>query len=137
MTEKNKNDFKKREVHYKLEKGKLKNEKRQEKKEMKENERLKKEEKEQEKIGEKEKKERREKEKKFISPPYGMTNFGNTCYFNSINQIFVNLPILQKLFLDERIEYFINKENNFGLKGKFFEIYKKLYSIKKKILKIQ
>lgn len=141
---KNKNELIKRKMQDKLEKGKLENEKRQEmqekerlkkeqeEKEMEENERLKTKKKEQEKIGEKEKKERREKEKEFISPPYGMPNLVNTCYFNSINQIFVNLPILQKLFLDERIEYFINKKNKFGHKGKLFESYKKLYRIEKK-----
>ena len=141
---KNKNELIKRKMQDKLEKGKLENEKRQEmqekerlkkeqeEKEMEENERLKTKKKEQEKIGEKEKKERREKEKEFISPPYGMPNLVNTCYFNSINQIFVNLPILQKLFLDERIEYFINKKNKFGHKGKLFESDKKLYRIEKK-----
>ena len=74
----------------------------------------------------------REKElEKFISPPYGIDNYGNTCYFNSVNQIFLNLPILQQIFLDQRINSFINKNNKFGHQGKFFEIFKSLYWIKK------
>ena len=74
--------------------------------------------------------ERQKEREKYISPPYGMHNQGNTCYFNSVNQIFVNLPILQQIFLDPKIIYFINKENKFGHQGKFFEIYKSLYWIK-------
>ena len=118
---KNKNELIKRKMQDKLEKGKLENEKRQE---MQEKERLKTKKKEQEKIGEKEKKERREKEKEFTSPPYGMPNLRNTCYFNSINQIFVNLPILQKLFLDERIEYFIIKKISLATKENCLKVIK-------------
>ena len=58
-------------------------------------------------------------------------NLGNTCFFNAINQILLNLPILQKLFLDNRIKYFINKENTFGHQGKLFDNFKSLYWIKK------
>ena len=82
-----------------------------------------------EKEKEKEKERKKEREK-FISPPYGIKNYGNTCYFNSVNQIFLNLPILQQIFLDWRIDYFVNKTNKFGHKGKFFEKYKSLYWIK-------
>ena len=139
----------------KLEKEKLENEKKEkEKKEKEEKERLKKEQeklrKEEEKIKKekekklaKEEKERKEREKKlqkererklqrkkelepFRSPPYGINNYGNTCYFNSVNQIFLNLPILQQLFLDPKIVYFINRTNKLGHKGKFFDIYKSL-----------
>ena len=76
---------------------------------------------------EREKKNEREK---FISPPYSINNYGNTSYFNSINQIFFNLPILQQIFLNPKICYYVNKSNNFGRQGKFFEIYKEFYWIK-------
>ena len=94
-------------------------------KEKEENKKRKKLEKERER--EKEKKIEREK---YIAPPYGINNYGNTCYFNSVNQIFFNMPILQQIFLDPRIDYFINKMNKFGHQGKFFEKYKNLYWIK-------
>ena len=81
---------------------------------------------------EREQKLQREKElEKFISPPYGIDNYGNTCYFNSVNQIFLNMPILQQIFLDQRINLFINKNNKFGHQGKFFDLFKSLYWIKK------
>ena len=68
---------------------------------------------------------------KYIRPPYGINNYGNTCYFNSVNQIFLNLPILQQIFLNPKIKYFINRKNKFGRQGKFFDIYQSLYWIKK------
>ena len=74
--------------------------------------------------------ERKKQRERFIAPPYGINNYGNTCYFNSVNQIFFNMPILQQIFLDPRIVYFVNKKNKFGHQGKFFEIYKSLYWIK-------
>ena len=74
---------------------------------------------------------RQKEREEFISPPYGIDNYGNTCYFNSVNQIFLNLPFLQQIFLDPRINYFINKNNKFGHQGKFFEIFQALYWIKK------
>ena len=100
-------------------------EKERKRKEKEEKEKLKKEQKEREL----EEKRQREREK-FISPPFGIHNYGNTCYFNSVNQIFFNLPILQQIFLDPKIDFFVNKENKFGHQGKFFEIYKSLYWIK-------
>ena len=79
---------------------------------------------------EKEQELQRQKEReKYISPPYGIDNYGNTCYFNSVNQIFLNLPILQQLFLDQRINFFINKFNKFGHQGKFFETFRYIGSI--------
>ena len=74
--------------------------------------------------------EKKKEREKYIAPPYGINNYGNTCYFNSVNQIFFNMPILQQIFLDPRIDYFINKTNKFGHQGKFFEKYKSLYWIK-------
>ena len=142
------NEKKEKEKKEKEEKERLKKEQEKLKKEQekirKEQEKIRKE---QEKIHAKEEKERREKEKKlqkerekeiqrqkelepFLSPPYGIHNYGNTCYFNSVNQIFLNLPILQQLFLDPKIIYFINRTNKFGHQGKFFDIYKSLYWIK-------
>ena len=74
---------------------------------------------------------KRQKElEKFRHPPYGINNYGNTCYFNSVNQIFLNLPILQQFFLDEKIKCFINRTNKFGSQGKFFDIFRTLYWIK-------
>ena len=129
-------DAKKEELT-KEEKQKIKLEKKQKEKEEKEKRKLlaqeekkrEKEEKERQKQLEIERERQKEREK-YTSPPYGMHNQGNTCYFNSVNQIFVNLPILQQIFLDPKIIYFINKENKFGHQGKFFEIYKSLYWIK-------
>ena len=78
----------------------------------------------------KEQEQEKEKEKeKMITPPYGIPNFGNTCYFNSINQIFLNLPIMQKLFMNPKLKYFINKNNKFGYKGKFINAFLPLYQI--------
>ena len=107
--------------------------------------RLKKNEKEKEKKQKKQKKakieeksiekEQKEKEKtkknkeEEITPPFGITNFGNTCYFNAVNQIFFNLPILQKLFTNPKFSYFINKKNKFGYKGDFIKAFISLYQI--------
>ena len=108
------------------EKEKLK--KQQEKLEKEQLEQMEKLEKEKEK--EKEKMEKMKKaQEKYVNPPYGIPNFGNTCYFNSINQIFFNLPILQKLFMNPEIKYFINKENKFGYKGKFILAFISLYHL--------
>ena len=91
-----------------------------------EKEKIEKMKKEQEKEREKEK----EKEKeKIIRPPYGIPNFGNTCYFNSINQIFFNLPIMQNLFMNPKLKYFINRNNKFGYKGKFINAFIPLYQL--------
>ena len=67
---------------------------------------------------------------KEIMPPYGIPNFGNTCYFNSINQIFLNLPILQQLFMNQKLKYFINKNNEYGFRGKFISAFIQLYQLK-------
>ena len=74
-------------------------------------------------------KEKRQLQEKRINPPYGIPNFGNTCYFNSVNQIIINLPIIQKLFTDKSIRYMINKENKFGYKGKLITDFISLYNI--------
>ena len=80
----------------------------------------------QEKLIKEQEKKSEEKEEK-ISPPYGLPNFGNTCYFNSINQIMLNLPILKKLFKIPNIKYLINKQNKFGYRGKFILNFMSLY----------
>ena len=83
-----------------------------------------------EKEKEKEKMEKLKKaQEKYAKPPYGIPNFGNTCYFNSINQILFNLPILQQLFANQEIKYLINKENKFGYKGKFILAFMSLYHL--------
>lgn len=82
-------------------------------------------------MSKKKKKERLEKQekRKKISPPYGIPNFGNTCYFNAVNQIFLNLPIMQKLFSNKNLKYMINKENKFGYKGKLISTLMPLYEL--------
>jgi len=78
---------------------------------------------------EKERKIRKTRKEKKISPPYGIPNFGNTCYFNAVNQIFLNLPIMQKLFSNKNLKYMINKENKFGYKGKLISTLMPLYEL--------
>ena len=78
---------------------------------------------------EKMKKEQEKIKEKYIRPPYGIPNFGNTCYFNAINQIFLNLPIMQQLFMNQNLKYFINKNNKFGYKGKFITAFMSLYQL--------
>ena len=111
---------------YKLQKMKEKNKKEEEKLEMSKSfkESIPKGDK-----GEKNKTTKEKKKEQLIAPPYGITNFGNTCYFNSVNQIFFNLPILQELFSNDKIKYFINKKNKFGHKGQFISAYIPLYKI--------
>ena len=72
------------------------------------------------------------KMKEIIHPPFGLKNFGNTCYFNSISQIFFNCPPLQNLFINNpKIKYFINKNNKFGQKGKFLSLFLNMYTIQR------
>ena len=78
---------------------------------------------------EKMKKEKEKEKEKIIKPPYGIPNYGNTCYFNSVNQIFFNLPIMQKLFANQKLKYFINRNNKFGYKGKFISAFMSLYQL--------
>ena len=137
LTDEEKKKLKEKEKEEKLEKQRLEKERKEKEKELeklrKEREKQEKEELKKRKQIEKEKERERERQKekeKFLAPPYGIDNYGNTCYFNSVNQIFLNLPILQQIFLDPKIVYFINKNNKFGHQGKFFEIYKSLYWIK-------
>ena len=74
-------------------------------------------------------KERKKANEKITHPPYGIPNFGNTCYFNSVNQIILNLPIMQQLFSEKNIKYMINKENKFGYKGKLVSAFMPLYEL--------
>ena len=73
--------------------------------------------------------EQKKVKEKLIQPPYGIPNFGNTCYFNSVNQIILNLPVIQKIFNSNNIKYMINKENKFGYKGKLISSFLPLYEI--------
>ena len=74
-------------------------------------------------------KEKKKANEKITHPPYGIPNFGNTCYFNSVNQIILNLPIMQQLFSEKNIKYMINKENKFGYKGKLVSAFMPLYEL--------
>ena len=159
LTEEEKKMLKEQERQDKIEKERQEKERKEREKEQKlrekkEREELEKLRKEQEKIEAQKEKERKQKEKeeqqrqkqlqkereielkkqkeleKFKHPPYGINNYGNTCYFNSVNQIFLNLPILQQIFLDPKIKCFINRKNKFGSQGKFFDIFRALYWIK-------
>ena len=78
---------------------------------------------------EKAERERRKAQEKITHPPYGIPNFGNTCYFNSVNQMFLNLTIMQQLFSEKNIKYMINKENKFGFKGKLVSSFLPLYEL--------
>ena len=73
--------------------------------------------------------EKRKANEKITHPPYGIPNFGNTCYFNSVNQIILNLPIMQHLFSIKDLKYMINKENKFGYKGKLVSAFMPLYEL--------
>ena len=73
--------------------------------------------------------ERKRANQKITHPPYGIPNFGNTCYFNSVNQIILNLPIMQQLFSFKDLKYMINKENKFGYKGKLISAFMPLYEL--------
>ena len=143
LTDEEKKNIKERQKKEKLEREKLEKERKEKEKEeklrrKKEREEYERQEREREKEFEKKIKELKRKEKEeqqkqkalqkererelqrqkerenFIHPPYGIDNFGNTCYFNSVNQIFLNLPILQQIFLDKRIDFFINKNKKNG-----------------------
>ena len=119
------NDMKDEEILSKDELKKIK-ENQNEKEKMKKQ--IEKEKIEREKIENNKKEQEKEKEK-IVNPPYGIPNFGNTCYFNSVNQIFLNLPIMQKLFANQNLKYFINKKNKFGYKGKFITAFMSLYQL--------
>ena len=56
-------------------------------------------------------KEKKKENQKIIHPPYGIPNFGNTCYFNSVNQIILNLPIINDLLKEKEkvIKYCVIK----------------------------
>ena len=73
--------------------------------------------------------EKKRANQKITHPPYGIPNFGNTCYFNSVNQIILNLPIMQQLFSFKDLKYMINKENKFGYKGKLISAFMPLYEL--------
>ena len=93
-----------------------------------EKERKKKEEELKKKYEEEKKKEEEERKKlPHIPVPIGLNNMGNTCYFNSVTQILINLPILKNIILNPKIKYFKNKNEKYNNKGIFFEEFKKIF----------
>ena len=104
-----------------IKKDKLKNKKEEKKKKIKEKNNNK------EKI-EKSKKTQKQKLEKEIPEIYniGLVNVGNTCYLNSTLQLLINLPILRDLFLDKRIEFFINRKGKLSHNGKLFDIFQSI-----------
>ena len=76
----------------------------------------------------KEKLKKKQKLEKEIPEIYniGLVNVGNTCYLNSTLQLLINLPILRDLFLDRRIEFFINRTGKLSHNGKLFDIFQNI-----------
>lgn len=70
----------------------------------------------------------KEEDEKILEAPFGLINMGNTCYFNSVTQMFINLPPLQKLYFHPKFKYLINTKNKFGQKGKFIAKFLKLFN---------
>ena len=52
---------------------------------------------------------------------------GNTCYFNSVCQSLINLPILKEIILNPNIKYFKNRNEKFNNNGEFFDEFKRLF----------
>ena len=140
-----KEEEKEKKEEEKKEEEKKEEEKEEEKKEEKKEKGEKEEEEEEEKINEKEKekqkqkdnkkektnkmkekKEKGEKEEEEMIYNIGLINVGNTCYLNSTIQLLINLPILKELFLDKRIEFFINRKGKLSHKGKVFDIFRSI-----------
>ena len=73
------------------------------------------------------KKLKKEEDEKILETPFGLVNMGNTCYFNSVTQMFLNLPPLQNLYFNPKFKFFFNLNNKFGQKGKFIQRFLKLF----------
>ena len=58
----------------------------------------------------------------------GLTNSGNTCYFNSVIQCLSNTEDLTKYFLNDCYNIEKNQENNDGFKSEFLKFYGRLIS---------
>lgn len=82
------------------------------------------------------------------SKPFGMENYGNTCYMNSIFQVFLHSPILKSIWKDGIINFqdtisesgqIQNENNDFQLIESLIRLYssKSSYQLKKTLLLIK